>query len=48
MGIRVRQAEALIAENMAAIRATALRPRRDGVEWSQTRRPGGVVSSTSR
>ena len=41
-GVRVRQAEALTAENMAAIRATALLPRRGrgGMESEETARRG--------
>ena len=44
-GVRVRQAEALTAENMAAIRATALRPRRGrgGMESEETARRRGLV-----
>ena len=44
-GVRVRQAEALTAENMAAIRATALQPRRGrgGVETEEQARRRGLV-----
>ena len=44
-GVRVRQAEALTAENMAAIRATALRPRkgRGGMESEDTARRRGLT-----
>ena len=44
-GIRVKQAEALTAENMAAIRATALRPRRGrgGMETEEQARRRGLV-----
>lgn len=44
-GVRIRQAEALTAENMAAIRATALRPRRGrgGMESDETARRRGLV-----
>ena len=44
-GLRVKQAQALTAENMAAIRATALRPRRGrgGVETEDTARRRGLV-----
>ena len=44
-GIRVKQAEALTAENMAAIRATALRPRRGrgGMETGERARRRGLV-----
>lgn len=44
-GVRVRQAEALTAENMAAIRATALLPRRGrgGMESEETARRRGLA-----
>ena len=44
-GVRVRQAEALTAEDMAAIRATALRPRRGrgGMESEETARRRGLT-----
>ena len=44
-GVRVRQAEALTAENMAAIRVTALRPRRGrgGMESEETARRRGLT-----
>ena len=44
-GIRVKQAEALTAENVAAIRATALRPRRGrgGMETGEQARRRGLV-----
>ena len=44
-GIRVKQAEALTAENLAAIRATALHPRRGrgGMETEQQARRRGLV-----
>ena len=44
-GIRVKQAEALTAESMAAIRATALRPRRGrgGMETGEQARRRGLV-----
>ena len=44
-GVRVRQAEALTAENMAAIRATALMPRmgRGGMESEETARRRGLA-----
>ena len=44
-GVRVRQAEALTGENMAAIRATALRPRRGrgGLESEEAARRRGLT-----
>ena len=44
-GVRVKQAEALTAENMAAIRATALHPRRGrgGMETEEQARRRGLV-----
>ena len=44
-GIRVKQAEALTAENMAAIRATALYPRkgRGGIETEEQARRRGLI-----